>query len=686
MSMSSRKPRALVLALIALGTLAGLLAARYRLHVETSNKRVEIALEWDEVSRLAQFTHRPVQDVLQQFKLANVTSLVIQEDTFTTLEQTGQVRPVHAVRPVGAGGTEIHGVEPALFERIRQQLTLRGIYKGEQAESAGPFTHIVAAADPQAPADAVPAAMTIGIDYSSLRTVGIGLPVEAMKAASRARLQVGGRIGNYPGATLASARAVLTDLANQGVGIVIFNGEEVLGYRDMEKEVAELFKEGALPVRSAGRERNGVAASLAYGAVEFGKQKGDEKLSAKLHGDVIRVHSIQTGEMGQLDEVEAVDRFAKAARERNIRFCYVRLFTFAGDDPVADNVKFLNAIARAIHKGSTLTGGGLQFGPARRLSETHTPKLLLPLIGLGIAGGFVWMMALLMPLSDSRQTTIIAASALIFAGLGLAGDFGPKLLALAAGIIFPAAACLYTFPLAPSNDPEKPVKPRDIVKTAMRLIATASGITALGIVAVIGLLAQRPYMVHISQFMGIKAQHAVPLFLVAFAALTGGVAGSGERLARYRQRAKENVRSAFAQNARYGTLIFGLIVLAGLMLVIARTGNDAGVGVSGFELKTRAILDRILPVRPRTKEFLVGHPAFILGLCWWMRGRKKIAVPAIVIGSLGQVSLLNTFCHIHTPLIISAWRDVIGLFIGAGIGAAVYLVLEKLLPAPESAE
>ena len=477
---------------------------------------------------------------------------------------------------------------------------------------------------------------------------------------------------------------MLTDLASQGVGIVIFSGEEVLGYRDLEKEVADLFKEGAIPVASAGRMRGTTAASLAYGAVEFGKQKGDEKLAARLHGDVVRVHSIQTGEMGQLDEVEAVDRFAKAARERNIRFCYVRLFTFAGADPVAENVKYINAIARAIHKGSGLTGGGLQFGPARRFAETGTPRLLLPLIGLGISGGLVWMLSLLMPLPERRQTTIIAFTGLLFAGLGMAGDLGPKLLALAAGIIFPAAACLYTFPLTPDADSTAPLSPLASIKGAFRSLAIASAITSVGIAAVIGLLAQRPYMVHISQFLGIKAQHAVPLFIVTFAALVGGVAAPGEKMIRYRQRAKQRLQDSMDQNARYGTLIFGLVVLAALMLVIARTGNDAGVGVSGFELKTRAILDRILPVRPRTKEFLVGHPAFVLGICWWLRGRKKLAVPAIAIGSLGQVSLLNTFCHIHTPMIISAWRDVIGLVIGALIGAAIFAILEKQMPAPEA--
>src|SRR5262249_38074223 len=125
--------------------------------------------------------------------------------------------------------------------------------------------------------------------------------------------------------------------------------------------------------------------ALNYGAVEFGKQKGDEKLSATLHGDYVRVHSIQAAEMGQMDEEEAVDRFVRAAKERNIRFCYVRLLTFAGQDPVEENVRFLSKISRGMAHGVPFTGGGLGFGAARRYPETGVSMALFLLLGLGVA-------------------------------------------------------------------------------------------------------------------------------------------------------------------------------------------------------------------------------------------------------------------------------------------------------------
>jgi hypothetical protein len=265
--------------------------------------------------------------------------------------------------------------------------------------------------------------------------------------------------------------------------------------------------------------------------------------------------------------------------------------------------------------------------------------------------------------------------------------------ALLAGIVYPTVACLRIYPrpivhaqgeaaLAHASAPI-PALPITCLGHAVRAIVDASAVTALGIVAVVGLLASQPFMLRANQFLGIKAQHAVPLLIVAFAALVGGPALEGERWTRYRHRVTAALNRIYHEPARFGVLLLGLVALAALVLIVARTGNDAGVGVSATELKTRALLDRILPVRPRTKEFLVGHPFLILGIAWWWRGRRRLALPCFVVGSIGQVSLLNTFCHIHTPLIVSAWRDLLGLILGVALGGGLFLLIERVAPPPE---
>jgi hypothetical protein len=708
--------------LIVLGTLAGLMAAVRRVHAE-HNYVVEIALEWEEVSRLAQVSQQPLDAVLAQFKAQGVRTLVVPEETLGGLEQSGAAWPQRFYLPGGKPATRVVLASPVLLPRVQAALKARGLQAVSGSASAPgtfpggtTFTALQNSATRQDAALPVQEnALSVPVDYVNLRSLGLGLSPEAVEAAQRAGLRIAGRLANFPGVSEASAENVLNNLRAQGAELVIFIGDEVLGYRGLEKSVAAMLRDPAAPdapVRE-GEPPLPPATGLTYGAVEFGKQKGDETLSSALRGDYVRVHSIQTAEMATLSPEEIIDRFVKAARERNIRFCYVRLLTLAGNDPVGDNVEFLKKIALGMEHGSVWTGGDLSFGSAKRYAEPGVSKLLFALIALGVAAGTVGMVGAFCPLPGRLDALLLVALSLVCVVLAVAGgEFGRKLVALLAGIAFPAWACLKTFPRKGPRPPDpllpgtgeggesgqKPL-PRPFVgeggvgegeglhrgacvRAAVCGIALASAITALGIIHVIGLLASRSFMLRADQFLGIKAQHAIPLLIVAVAALAGGVALPDETWRRYRARATENLRAALDEPARYGALILGLAALAALALIVARTGNDAGVGVSGFELKARAVLDRVLPVRPRTKEFLVGHPAFLLGLAWWWRGRRRLAIPCFVVGSLGQVSLLNTFCHIHTPLVISLWRGALGLIIGTLLGILLFYLLELLLPPP----
>jgi hypothetical protein len=124
-------------------------------------------------------------------------------------------------------------------------------------------------------------------------------------------------------------------------------------------------------------------------------------------------------------------------------------------------------------------------------------------------------------------------------------------------------------------------------------------------------------------------------------------------------------------------VVVGLAALVVLGLLWIRSGNDAGEAVSGIELKFRHLLDRVLIVRPRTKAFLIGHPA--LFLCFLLAARRKtphyLLVALLLLGAIGQGDLLNTFCHLHTPLVVGIWRAALGIGIGLLIGALVYAVI-----------
>ena len=123
-----------------------------------------------------------------------------------------------------------------------------------------------------------------------------------------------------------------------------------------------------------------------------------------------------------------------------------------------------------------------------------------------------------------------------------------------------------------------------------------------------------------------------------------------------------------------------------LVLMMLRTGNDNPNTVSGGELAFRGILEQILPVRPRTKEFILGFPALFFGLFILHAAKydpKNLGKFSgwvslcIMLGVVGLTDSVNTLCHLHTPVMVSFLRDIIGLVIGGAFGLIAWLLLKK---------
>ena len=128
-------------------------------------------------------------------------------------------------------------------------------------------------------------------------------------------------------------------------------------------------------------------------------------------------------------------------------------------------------------------------------------------------------------------------------------------------------------------------------------------------------------------------------------------------------------------NMKYWHVLLLLIVAAVGFFYIGRTGNN-GISFS-FELAFRDWLEDTLYVRPRTKEFLIGFPFFVLGV-YVLKTKPLLGRIFLVIGVIGFLSIMNTFNHLHIPLDLSVIRTVYGLILGFIIGL-VYIGIYKLV-------
>lgn len=85
----------------------------------------------------------------------------------------------------------------------------------------------------------------------------------------------------------------------------------------------------------------------------------------------------------------------------------------------------------------------------------------------------------------------------------------------------------------------------------------------------------------------------------------------------------------------------------------------------------RTFLENTFHVRPRNKEIAM-HPLFLLGIFLSIRYRNAVYI--MIFAVIGQLSMVDTFAHIHSPMKISLARDLLGLGIGFILGLIAIVV------------
>jgi Family of unknown function (DUF5693) len=359
--------------------------------------------------------------------------------------------------------------------------------------------------------------------------------------------------------------------------------------------------------------------------IEFTPQKGLDQLIVGKPG--IRLFSISAAWQDLLTPPEVSSKFVLAARERSHKLLYVRPFK-----TVADTQGFLSTVKTGLNKW------GISVGTP--VAAAYEPSTLLrwlcivgPLAALALIG-------LSYPLT--RLGLIMAALGLLIA-LGLNGGQPFPGFALVAAISFPALGLV------------------------MRRHSTwdwyvATGFSLVGVLFVSALGANRDSMLGLDPFKGVGLTLLFPLLLVSLSFLP-------------RQDIRKTAAQIYAAPLKLGDVLVMLIVAGAVALVYLRRGNTTGAGVSDGEAKVREALQDSI-IRPRFKEVL-GHPLLLLGLSGVLPGYFTLLL--LLGGVVGQSSILNTFSHFHTPLLISFQRAFIGLGAGLLLGYVSLYVVQLVL-------
>ena len=661
-----------LLVCIFIGLVASLTISWQRHVVEEGNRQVDLAIDYEGLLELADREGVPAEDVLAKAKEAGFTSLAVYETTFKKFNENGKATAVSgsailanyrsgaltdpAWREfVAAGkvkGNEVYvtGQDPKVFREVKEDLIRRlGESRVTSWQLAGSEV------------------LAVKAHYESFLKMNLGLPRDEMEAVNAAGFYVIARPSNYEGCTAEDVRSVFRRLEGIRVSEVVFSGNQSLGaLNSLQTTIDEL------------KSRNMTLGVIeAVSQLQFYNQAGMGEIAKGIGYDhVARLYAIPKDEMGKLKIDTAVERWANTDQERNIRIDLLRIYESPSPNMTLldTNMKYFRDTANILReKGYTL-------GPAGTFQSYYPDKFLRALVMLGVAAAGVLYLSLIFPklnASPRHQYLLLAFFAALAMVPVLMGS-GSKirlLAAFAAANLFPALAITWQLDrLRSFRDEVKLSLPRLVVTAALALFVTGA-MSYAGAAYLSGALSDTEYFLEFNIYRGIKLTFVMPLVLVALAFLQrfdifdGKFDDAPGML--------HQIREIFDTPVKVKTLMgIGVVLLAGIVF-IARSGHTLGMPVSGAELRFRAFLEQMFYARPRSKELMIGHPAFMLAaMAWQRKWPTMVFFLLVVVAAIGQGSMVETFAHMRTPVYMSFLRGIGGILLGAGVGAVAMALVQ----------
>ena len=506
--------------------------------------------------------------------------------------------------------------------------------------------------------------LEVATSEHGLLETSLGFSRTDLDVAAQAGLHIWLRPENRGQFTDHDIRAFFSIMSKMHPRGLIFSGgsNEIVGYPDNLKTTVDSMK----------------SHGMLYGAIEVptldAAQKGSRTLGVDLAPRTVRVMSFSPAFQVKLTPNDLVDKYMLGIRERNIRVVYLRFLTVPdpGQSLVSTNEAYFKALVDSIHHA------GFTCGPSQPFAPLTPPAWAQVLMALAVVAGTLLLDRLLKDLLAPYEQLMLVSTpifVLFLVGVGR-GALCAKLLALTAGLVYPTLAVLVVLP--PLLDLDRTASsPLSAMSAGIRLLSGSTLLSLGGGLLIAGLLASTPFMLSTDQARGIKLIMLVPPALVMLSYLRNQSTSSTPIW---------DVLSTRMAFWHAGAM--GLFVIAAAIFIV-RTGNAAPGAASDLEIQTRSWLENILVARPRFKEFAFGHPALIIAaVLIWERQRRSLLWLPILCFAIGQADVADTFCHIHTPYLISLLRVFhgwwLGLVVGVGAGMLTLRLLWRGTPSPST--
>ena len=658
----------ILIALIALGLLAALVVNWQRYGVERVNTQVELVSDYEEIVEMARIDGIPLQSALRQLKAGGLTSLAIFETNLEKLAAEGVVTAVSTTQMLhsyhagtltnwwwrnevesgrlAAGQVYVMDRETDRFPEVHSDLVRRVGQHRVKFYNEGDRRFLI-----------------VDAPFESLIRWNLGLPVSELQTAASNGFRVLARPTNYLKVNPDDVKSVFDRIDSVGLAVsgFYFVGEEVLGFPDQ------------LPLVAAEMKKRGLKLGMLehYTQLQFKMQDGMFDLAKMTDYSTARLHQLLKVEQPKLSVAEAIHRQVLGSRERNIRMQYLKMYLrpLPGKNLTETHVAYVSGVKKGLDSFDVPTGPATTFAP-------YMPQpVLLFLITVGTVAAGVLLVSVAVPVPKKIQYGLLAVLSL---GLGLPLFFGPATLvrqmtALGSAVLFPVLAMTWQLDCWRATAPRGEASLWRILRDGLTGVSRTFLLSMVGGAYLAAVLADTRFLLEMEIFRGVKLTFVLPLVLISIVYLTRfnlipGVDADDSR------HLWEKLLHVLDYPAYIKTLLAFGAAAAVAYVFVGRSGHDSGVPVPEIEIKLRRFLEVTMYARPREKEFLIGHPAFFMAVMALYRNWPRFFHFAFVLAAtIAQGSLVETFAHMRTPVLMSLVRGLDGLALGAVLGVVAVI-------------
>ncbi|NLK43450.1 MAG: hypothetical protein GX300_03525 [Tissierellia bacterium] len=691
------KKNNILIIFILIGIIASSILAINRVRIEGDNKTVDITLDYNDIIKFAEQTEEGLSWWLKKFKDLGVNSVTINEDTFESMmedQKPLEVKMVgNIIREIGwrdkypqplvnyidESGRDKYDLvvvtdSESLFQLLKVRMDERydeNKYKLFNTENQ--FIIILDGTEKEALYSKTTLIDENNKFYSDLRELtgsklmrlGLGFDKDTIEIIKDSGLEVVLRpCNNNPNwIDEKYIKAYFKEHEKHNIvpKYMIFSSNEIIGYPDKTGVLREHLLANKMKVVL-------IETEVQRGVIE---QEGIIGLTKDLNYEAIRLFSMvpyiqERYKFYNYEGAEEIENtLYRAVTERNIRLIFFRPFKENKTDYVTDYQEYertFNSFKERIAEHN------MSLGDASTMRYNQVSLIYKILIGFGLFGGGMLLLGIIFKINERLNKILIILGALLcIITPYVIPNMSEILYSLAAAIIFPSLSMAYFCKLMKSYSLENKVwKLKEIIFIGVKTLLIMVLITSIGALFVASLLSGIDYLLEIDIFRGVKFAQLIPIFLylVVFLVYFGF----------RREKTTENeikiseVKDILYLNIKVITVIVGIVALAVGYIYIARTGHETNIQPSNLEMIARNFLELKLLARPRTKEFLLAFPAVILA-AYMIRYKSNLAIFVLgIIITIGQTSIVNTFCHLRTPLYLSIIRTFYGVLFGVLLG------------------